>query len=135
MYTFKEIAALRQQCYEFSFDGREILDKYTNEELQAICNGIGPGFLPAFVRKGINFFNPALQCAAFIHDVEFFESDGTREAFEAANARFLSNGIKAAWNFKWYDLRRWITLFQICRFTFLCRNFGWSSWSENSAPL
>ena len=129
MYTLNEIAALRQKCYELRLDGREVLDKYTNEELQGVCNGIGPAFLPDFLRKGINFFNPALQCAAFIHDVEFFESDGTREAFEAANARFLNNGIKAARSFKWYDLRRWITTFQICRFALLCRHFGWSCWA------
>ena len=128
MYTLVEIAALRQKCAELQLEGREILEKYTDAELQKICNGIGPAVLPSFIRKTFTRLNHAMQAAAFIHDVEFEEADGTRAAFEAVNARFLANGLKVAEQYGACDPRRYLFQLQIHRLACLCRRFGWICW-------
>ena len=130
MYTLKEIAALRQKCKDLRLAGRRKLERYSDEELQYICNGIGPRGIPAFIRKSFNSLHPSLQAAAFIHDVEFEESDGTKKAFERANTRFLINGFRMAkFYYTWYDFRRYILRWQTRRLTALCRRFGWLCWS------
>ena len=128
MYTLEEIAALRKKCDELKLEGREKLSRYTDEELQVICNGIGPAGLPSFLRRTLNKLHPALEPAALIHDVEFEESDGSSEGFDKANGRFLANGRRAGTAYKWYDLRRYVILDQARRLAALCRRFGGFSW-------
>lgn len=128
MYTLEEIAALRQKCSTLELEGREILEKYTDEELQKICNGIGPAGMPSFLRRTLNKFHPALEPAALIHDVEFEESDGSERGFEDSNARFLANGKRASRVYGWYDLRRYVVWNQAHRLAALCRRFGAYSW-------
>lgn len=79
MYTLTEIAALRQECNTLELEGREILEKYSDEELQKICNGIGSSGMPPFLRRTMNTLHPTLQPVALIHDVEFEESDGSEK--------------------------------------------------------
>lgn len=128
MYTLEEIAALRQKCIELQLDGREILEKYSDTELQTICNGIGPEGAGVFLRRFLNKLHPAIEPAAMIHDVEFFESDGSEEKFTAANDRFVKNGCKGAFRYPWYDFRRYIVSFQAHRLGAFCRHFGTFSW-------
>ena len=128
MYTLKEIAALRQKCAELRLEGREILEKYSDAELQKICNGIGPELFPEWARKIITVIHPVLEPAALIHDVEFSESDGSAEKFVRANDRFFSNGLCCAMAYAWYDLRRYAVCFQAYRLTVLCRHFGLFCW-------
>ena len=131
MYTLEEIAALRQKCKDLRLAGFRHLAGYTDMELQQICNGIGPRGIPEFIRKSFNRLHPSLQAAAFIHDVEFEESDGTVTAFDRANTRFLINGLKMAkLYYPWYDLRRYILRHQTYRLAVLCRRFGWFCWSR-----
>ena len=129
MYTLTEIAALRKKCIDLELEGREILEKYSDEELQAVCNGIGPRGIGAFLRTMLNMLHPSLQYAAFIHDAAFEESDGTEEAFSRANAEFLANSIKTAKaQYAWYDWRRYWLLWQSCRLAAYCRRFGKMYW-------
>ena len=128
MYTLEEIAALRQKCAILKLDGREKLNEYTDEELQSICNGIGPRALPRFLRKTLNKLHPALEPAALIHDIDFERSDGTKEGFDRANARFLANGLRGALSCAWYDLRRYLAMFHAFRLALCCRHFGGIFW-------
>ena len=131
MYTLEEIAALRQKCRNLRLAGFRHLAGYSDGELQQICNGIGPRGIPEFIRKSFNRLHPSLQAAAFIHDVEFEESDGTEASFDRANTRFLINGLKMAKIcYPWYDLRRYILRHQTYRLAVLCRRFGWFCWSR-----
>lgn len=70
MYTLEQIAAFRKRCIDLQLLGREVLEKYTDEDLQAICNGIGPETFPRFARKLVDAINPLLRPVALIHDVE-----------------------------------------------------------------
>ena len=126
MYTLEEIAALRQKCNTLELEGREILEKYSDEELQKICNGIGPEFFPGWSREIISNIHPTLQPVAFIHDVEWYESDGEWETFYWTNREFDSNGIRAAFaKYKWYDPRRYIVCWRANRLARVCHFGGW----------
>ena len=54
MYTLEEIKSLRQKCFDLKLKGREILENFSDEELQIHCNGIGPEAFPAWARKIIS---------------------------------------------------------------------------------
>lgn len=131
MYTIEEIAALRQKCISLNLDGTEKLEKYTDEELQAICNGIGPVAFPYGVRSVTSSLHPTLEPVAMIHDVEFEESDGLKSTFTAINDRYYTNGITAAEaKYAWYNPVRYIVMAQALRHSRLCQLFGWHGYLE-----
>jgi hypothetical protein len=128
MYSLEEIAALRQKCEDLKLEGREVLEQYSDGDLQKICNGIGPEAAGIFLRRVLNKLHPSLEVAALIHDVDFAESDGSEEKFTAANRRFVENGLKAAAVYPWYDLRRYIVRFHARRLGAFCQHFGTFCW-------
>ena len=129
MSTQKEIKELKQLAEECQLENREILEKYTLKELAAIFNGIGPDAFPDWLRNAITALHPSLSVVAFIHDVEWHESDQSREKFTESNERFKTNGYAVAkYKFGWYDPRRYIVMNQARRFGNICQTFGWSAW-------
>lgn len=129
MYTLERIAALRKRCIDLQLLGREVLEKYTDEELQVICNGIGPSAFPAGVRKFVTSIHPTLECSSFIHDVEWFEANGTKEHFTASNDRYAANGvILAKAEYAWYNPVRYIVIVQGYRHASTCQLFGWEAY-------
>ena len=133
MYNIKEIALLRGKCKSLKLEGSERLDFHSDAELQKICNGIGPQFFPEWLRKAVTALHPTLAPAAFIHDVEYEESDGSLSGFTAANDRFKRNGYKLAEEaFGWYDVRRYIVMNQARRFGNLCQAGGWIAWVKGA---
>lgn len=121
---------LRKKAYELELDNKEILDKYTDDDLEKIYNGIGPDSFPEWLRNAVSALHPTLEVAAFIHDVEWHESDGSREKFYASNNRFKRNGYAAAKaRYSCLDPRRYIVMNQARRFGNLCGTlFGLSAW-------
>ena len=114
MADLNEIRRLRAVCEECGLEGREILDKYTDEELAALFNGIGPEAFPSWLRTA--------------HDVEWSESDGKEETFAASNARFRRNGCKvASASFGWWRPRRYLVMWDSVKFARICQRFGWSA--------
>ena len=129
MSTLKEIKELCDFAEECGLENREILGKYKNTELASIFNGIGPDVFPDWLRDTITALHPSLAVVAFIHDVEWHESDGSREKFTESNERFKTNGYAVAKHrFGWYDPRRYIVMNQARRFGNICQTFGWSAW-------
>ena len=129
MSTQKEIKELKQLAEACQLENREILEKYTLKELAAIFNGIGPDAFPDWLRNAITALHPSLSVVAFIHDVEWHESDQSREKFTESNERFKTNGYAVAkYKFGWYDPRRYIVMNQARRFGNICQTFGWSAW-------
>lgn len=134
MYTLEEISALRQKCASLKLEGREILDRFSDEELQLHCNGIGPESLPAWARKFVSMLHPTLEPAAFIHDAEWSASECSKEHFSLTNARFKSNGYTCARAaYKWYNPLRCLVMNQARRFGNYCEYFGFSVYKEAKA--
>lgn len=131
MYTLEEIAALRNKCDELKLEGREKLSRYTDEELQVICNGIGPEAFPHGVRSITTSLHPTLEPVAMIHDVEFEGSDGLKSTFTEINDRYYTNGITAAEaEYAWYNPVRYIVIAQALRHSRLCQLGGWYGYRE-----
>ena len=124
-----EARRLRSLCGEYELEGREILSRYTDWGLACIFNGIGPESFPAWLRAALDALHPSLRPVAFIHDVEWHESDGTEESFAESNARFRRNGVKVACAaFAWWRPRRYKVMWDAWKFSRICQRFGWSAW-------
>ncbi len=129
MNRLKKIKALKEQIELFQLENRGIIARYTMPELCSIYNGIGPDAFPEWLRGVITSLNPALEPAAFIHDVEWHESDGSKISFQASNARLERNGRRiAAGQYHRFDPRRYLLAHQAARFARLCTMFGWTAW-------
>ena len=127
--TTEEAADLRRLCEAYGLENSGILDKYTDGELAKIYNGIGPESFPPWLRAALDAVHPSLAPVAFIHDVEWSESDGTSVGFEQSNARFRRNGIKVATEaFSWWRPRRYKVMWDAVKFARICQRFGWSAW-------
>ena len=131
MNRLKEIKMLKEQAETFALENREIITRYNMRELCSIYNGIGPESFPKWLRLGISALHPSLAVVAFIHDLEWHESDFSRESFTESNNRFTRNGYKTAKAmFAWYDPRRYLAMYHARRFGKICQAFGWTAWCE-----
>ena len=127
--TTEEARRLRELCEKYELEGREILAKYTDGQLAAIYNGIGPEAFPQWLRAALDAVHPSLAPVAFIHDAEWHESDGSASSFEASNDRFRRNGCKVACAaFGWWRPRRYKVMWDAVKFARVCQRFGWSAW-------
>jgi len=139
-FSIAEIAALRLKCQAMELEGREILEKYTDEELSKIFNGIGPDAFPAWLRALISWLHDSLLCVALIHDVQWYERSlrknvpgaEDRAEFAASNAMFKLNGYRAAkYDYSVLNPARYKVEFDAWRFSVLCgTEFGWLAWKN-----
>ena len=131
--TAPAIADLRAIALAADLEGREILSRYTDTELRLLYNRLGPDSFPAWLRDAVSDLNSWLEPAALIHDVEWSESDGTREHFTASNNRLRRNGHRLArYRFAWYDPRRYLYQNRASRFSNYCQLFGWHAWKRDA---
>ena len=128
MADIDEIRRLRRACEDMELENREMLDKYTDEQLSDMFNGIGPQGFPGWLRKALDALHPSLKPVAMIHDVEWSESDGRRETFDESNERFRRNGITVACeSFGWWRPRRYKVMWDAVKFARLCQTFGFGA--------
>lgn len=131
MNRLKEIKKLREKAESLKLENAEILRKYNMQQLCSIYNGIGPDAFPDWLRDAISALHPSLSVVALIHDVEWHESDLSKETFAESNARFKRNGYTAAKaEYAWYDPRRYIVMNQARRFGNICQALGWAAWTS-----
>ena len=129
MATLKEIKRLIDFAEETQLENREILTKYPNTQIASMFNGIGPESFPAWLRILLDAIHPTLAVVACIHDVEWTESDGTRESFTASNRRFFRNGWRVTCaSFAGWRPRRYLVAFDAWKFARICQRFGWAAW-------
>ena len=107
MADLDELDELRRKCEEYNLAGREILDRFTLEELAAEYNGAGPdSWLPEarnILTKAMALFKPVV----LIHDIQFAQSDGTEEGFAktvddwCANTKKIMAVEYPVWTWPW----------------------------------
>ena len=128
MADIDEIRRLRRACEDMELENRELLAKYTDEQLSDMFNGIGPQGFPGWLRKALDALHPSLKPVAMIHDVEWSESDGRRETFDESNERFRRNGITVAReSFGWWRPRRYKVIWDAVKFARICQVFGFGA--------
>ena len=131
--TPQTVAQLRAETERYGLDNRWIADKYTDEQLARIYNGLGPDSFPRWLRAVLTDLNPLLRPVAFVHDVEWHEADGSRKSFEESNRRWKRNGYRVAQvEFRAWDPRRYLLMNRVRRFGNYCQAFGWSAWRTPS---
>lgn len=125
------VGDIRAICIKYGLEGAEILEKYSDDQLAMIYNGIGPDSFPDWLVDIIDCLNPYLAPPAMIHDVEWIESDGKMSSFSASNRRFLANGHKMAKvTYRWYNPKRYIMMFNASTMAATCEAFGWPIWMK-----
>ena len=129
-YTVEQIRERRARQLILGFDFPTYYRDLSDAQIAAAANGVGPDAAPSGVRRILTDLLPYADLSADIHDVEFELSDGRREAFAAANARFGHNcrvWVKARRG--QLNPLRYIELFRIsCDMEILDGPAGWSAW-------
>ena len=129
MHGLKHIEELKALAEKLQLENREIIRKYNMRELCSIYNGIGPDSFPEWLRGLVSALHPSLAVVAFIHDIEWHESDGSKEKFTESNNRFKTNGYTVAKaNYSWWNPLRYIVMNHARRFGNICQLFGWAAW-------
>lgn len=129
MASLKDTQAAYELARKYALDHVEIAAKYTLEELARMYNGIGPEAFPGWLRAALDAVHPSLAPVAFVHDIEWSESDGSEESFAASNNRFYENGKRVACaEFGWWRPRRYKVMWDAWKFSRICQKFGWSAW-------
>lgn len=129
MATLKETKRLKILAEELQLENWELIKKYKLVELASICNGIGPEAFPDWLRDFISAIHPSLAVVAFVHDIEWHESDHSKEKFTESNNRFKRNGyLVAKKEYGWYNPRRYLVMNDARRYGNLCQLFGWDAW-------
>lgn len=75
------IIKLLALCKEYDLAGKEILENYTIGELENIYNGAGPDSWHELPREILTAMMDLFAPLILIHDVQFFESDGSESGF------------------------------------------------------
>ena len=136
-----ELSFLRLECKKYNLAGREILDRYTDAELSTIYNGAGPDSWKPIAREILTELMKLFKPEILLHDVQFEESDGTRETFDHVtdlwkrNCRKIFDSEYPLWTWKIlkrsYRLERayWWGVMQAGNLAISC-GAAFSAWTE-----
>ena len=129
MASLREVKRVTELCEKYRLEGRDVIKGYTNAQLGGMYNGIGPEMFPGWLRAVLDALHPSLAPVAFIHDIEWSLSDGTKASFSASNRRFKRNGAKVAKAmYGFWNPRRYKVMWDAAKFARLCQRFGWAAW-------
>ena len=97
MFTVSDIRRFRGLIKAFGLAYPKVMDELTDEDLRAVCNGIGPDHWPEELRAlSTTLFGPYAVCHV-PHDVRYDRKVGTREQ---ADREFYDNSL-LIWKFRW----------------------------------
>ena len=131
MIDRNEVRRLRLKADHLKLIGREFLHMPKND-VMALCNGIGPEWFPAKVRKFLDGLHPYFKATAAIHDMMW----SCGYDFSRSNDIFYINGkweVKAM--YPWYNIRRYIGIWKAWKFSRLCQRYGYSAWQAAQRKL
>lgn len=125
----RDIAALRAICAELP--GGEILDRYSDEEAAAICNGVGAAWADRVAPRASAILSRALPWAvapSVIHDLRYHEGEGGSAGRAAADYQFWCgclDMIDATSRWPW---TRWWRKHRATDIYLILRKFGGLAW-------
>ena len=90
------VAELIEKAKASGLEGCDWLAQFTLEEIARGYNGIGPEFLPEWLRGIISDRLALFEPCAVIHDMRNDVADGTRASFLLANDEFRRNCLRMA---------------------------------------
>ena len=131
MLTASDIARYRPTC--LSLPGGEILDRYTDEEAAAICNGVGAAWADRVAPRASAILNRALPWAvapAIVHDLRYHEGVGGDAGRQLADCHFLGGcDLMIDWqggcaSARWWRHRKAAALYRVLR------KYGKLAWEE-----
>ena len=129
MASLKEVKRVTELCEKYELEGRDVIKGYTNTQLGSMYNGIGPEKFPGWLRAVLDALHPSLAPVAFIHDIEWSLSDGTKVSFTESNRRFKRNGYKVAKSmYGAFNPRRYKVMWDAAKFARVCQRLGWAAW-------
>ena len=130
-----KVQELFERAVKANLDGTDFIAGFSDSELAAGYNGIGPEFLPAPLRAKTTRYLAIFEPAALIHDMRNHVGDATRRAFDFANLEFRENCLKLAdLAYPWYSWRRYrARAVALLLFEFVQGAPGWIAWIEASS--
>lgn len=129
---FSELDVLeaRRVATDAGLEGAEVLMLPPNV-VAAMCNGIGPEWMPEWARSFLDSRHPTMQVPAMIHDMQYSLADGSEEMFHAANAMLKENGKRMAkYRYGWWNPLRYVAVRDACRLAAVCEAFGRSAYDQ-----
>ena len=135
-----DVIDLRNKGLDLGFDLTLIYRKLTYQELVDCTNGVGPEWLPEWVRDRITDYFEYFLPSTNPHDCDFTHQPKTREEFDKANKRLYKNmkiQIKKDKNLSWWHFckenSKWRKYLQ-ARFLYrMCDKFGESAFFNDKA--
>ncbi|GKT35494.1 hypothetical protein ADUPG1_008646 [Aduncisulcus paluster] len=126
-----EVYEMKNLAEQLGLLGYEAVEKFTEQQLTVICNGIGPRFFPTWVREAISTIYRDLAVCAFIHDVEYYIGGG-KEEWEQSNLRFKLNGYTVAKKkYGWWNPLRYRVMWNAYTFYKLVSSkSGWKAFNK-----
>ena len=127
------IAAYREICLELP--GGEILDRYTDEQAAAICNGVGAAWMDKVAPSVSAILNRALPYAvapSIVHDLAYHEGIGGDSGRAAADYNFWVGCVRMIdecssypWTLWWRNRKAW-------GLYIVLRKYGWVAWEGDN---
>lgn len=125
--------------------GLDLTEKYLNlhyKELESCTNGVGPEWLPEWVREKITDYYEYFLMSTNPHDCDFTYQPKTRKEFDKANERLyknckrqISKDIKLSWWSCSIQESKWRKYFQ-ARFLYrMCDKFGWGAFKKGKPKV
>lgn len=130
-FTLQEIREARNIALDCHLKDSGYFCQLPIEEVQRICNGIGPEWMPEAARAILDRRHPSLKVPAMLHDVHYQYGTGTDEDFHAANHCLYKNGcIMAKEIYPWWNPVRYFVMHDAAKLANLCDLFGRKAYNE-----
>ena len=128
----QDIAAYRETCAELP--GGEILDRYTDEEAAAICNGVGAAWVDRVAPHASVILNRTLPWAiapSIIHDLAYHEGAGGSAGRAAADYHFWAGCLDVIDATSRWPWTRWWRTHRATDLYLVLRQYGQIAWRDH----
>lgn len=127
--SYIELIALVNTANRLSLKGKEKYMNFSGSALKETIASPKYDWRPYMGRDKISDMMIGLEPALAILDMDFAESDGTYESYEAAIRRFRDNGNSIAKDkHGFFTTDRYVMMFNVFVLSVICMFFGWDKW-------